>query len=208
MTYTVTYTQSASYFEHYDTYFGPLPAGQIQVGVDQFGGRLVPRSTFDGNASFFVETLRCILEIGSQQVIFVATDVSSFASYEKNALTPGWRANAGPVLHTVPTTPWSFDPADWDTMLANQELMTETIMPALEAITPGAGTYMNEADFRQPDFQRAFFGSKYERLLAVKKIYDPDMFFYVTKGVGSEVWTVAEDGHMCKAGGSFSHETS
>lgn len=83
-------------------------------------------------------------------------------------------------------------------MLAYQKFMTETVMPALEAVTPGSGAYMNEADFLQPNFQQAFFGEKYERLLDIKKKYDPDMFFYATKAVGSEVWSVAEDGHMCK----------
>lgn len=97
-------------------------------------------------------------------------------------------------------TLWSFDPSKWDQMLAYQRLMTDTVMPALEAVTPGSGAYMNEADFLQPNFQQAFFGDKYERLLAIKKKYDPDMFFYATKAVGSEVWSVAEDGHMCKTG--------
>lgn len=84
-------------------------------------------------------------------------------------------------------------------MLAYQELMTDKIMPAMEAVTPGSGAYMNEADFCEPNFHNAFFGSKYERLLAIKNEHDPDMFFYATNGVGSEAWTVTDDGRMCRA---------
>lgn len=162
----------------------------------QYGGRLVPRSTFQDNAADFSKTIKYILEHGANAT-FVATDVSSFAAEEKNAVVPAWRQEE--VLHVVFTTPWSSKPEDWDKMLAYQELMTDTIMPAIEAITPGSGAYMNEGDFRQPDFQRAFFGSKYERLLNIKKKYDPTFFFYATKGVGSEAWSVAKDGHMCMA---------
>lgn len=114
--------------------------------------------------------------------------------------------DSGPVIHSLVYTPWSFDPAEWEEMLAYQKLMTNTVMPALEAVTPGSGAYMNEADFLQPGFQQAFFGSKYKRLLEIKKKYDPDSLFYATKGVGSEAWTVVEDGHMCRTGvGPVSH---
>ena len=59
----------------------------------------------------------------------------------------------------------------------------------------------NEGDWRQPNFQEAFWGTNYARLLAIKEKYDPLDFFYVTAGVGSEVWAVAEDGRMCTATG-------
>lgn len=199
ITYTASYTQYPTYFDHYNEYFGPLPEGQYQVGVAQYGGRLIPRSTFEGNTTALVSTSRSILDLSSDSIVFVATDVSRFASYEKNAVVPAWRADAGPVIHTILTTPWSFDPADWDQMLAYQTLMTDELVPALEAITPGSGVYMNEGDFRQRDFQTAFFGDKYEKLLGIKKTRDPDNFFYATRGVGSEAWTVAKDGLMCRA---------
>ncbi|AEO56743.1 hypothetical protein MYCTH_2125728 [Thermothelomyces thermophilus ATCC 42464] len=44
--YTLGYSQSATYYDHYDKYFGPLPVGNIEVGIAQYGGRLVPLSTF------------------------------------------------------------------------------------------------------------------------------------------------------------------
>jgi hypothetical protein len=76
--------------------------------------------------------------------------------------------------------------------------MTYDIMPAIEAVTPGSGAYMNEADFQQPGFQEAFFGSNYKKLLCIKKKYDPEGFFYARNAVGSEKWSVQNDGRMCK----------
>lgn len=199
ITYDVTYTHTSTYYEYYLTHFGPIPEGFVQVGVAQYGSRLVPLSTFEDNLTEFGQTVRFILDHGVNAT-FIATDVSPFGGddFEKNAILPAWRAGGGPVALAIFTTPWSFIPEEWSRMLEYQKLMTDTIMPAIEAITPGSGAYMNEADFLQPNFQTVFFGSKYDRLLDIKKRYDPDDFFYVATGVGSEAWKIEEDGHMCR----------
>lgn len=44
LSYTVNYTQFDTYLEHYEYYWGPLPNGWIQVGTDQYGGRLISAS--------------------------------------------------------------------------------------------------------------------------------------------------------------------
>ena len=59
-------------------------------------------------------------------------------------------------------------------------------MTALRAAAPGTGAYVNECDYFQPDWQRAFWGPHYPRLARVKRRYDPDGLFSVHHGVGSE----------------------
>lgn len=59
-------------------------------------------------------------------------------------------------------------------------------MKFIEDIAPEGGAYANEADFHQPNWQDAFWGSNYPKLLAVKRKYDPDNLFRVHHGVGSE----------------------
>ena len=59
-------------------------------------------------------------------------------------------------------------------------------MQPLVAITPDAGAYVNEADYFEPDWQRAFWGENYPRLLAIKHKYDPDNLFTCHHCVGSE----------------------
>ena len=53
-------------------------------------------------------------------------------------------------------------------------------------VTPGGGSYSNEGNYFQDNWQEEFWGTNYERLLKVKKKYDPTNLFTVHKGVGSE----------------------
>ncbi|KAK5662941.1 hypothetical protein OQA88_6353 [Cercophora sp. LCS_1] len=197
VTHYADYSETVNYYNHYDKYFGPLPNGAIQIGIAQYGGRLIPRSTLTKSESAvaFAATARSIAEQGVT-FIGVGTDVSAFGQNCSNAVLPAWR-NA--IVHATLTTPWSFDPTKWDDMIASQRFMTETIMPAIEAVTPGSGAYMNEADFQQPRFQQEFFGVNYPKLLSIKNKYDPSSLFYATAAVGSERWTVRNDGRMCRA---------
>ncbi|HXQ64472.1 MAG TPA: FAD-binding protein [Steroidobacteraceae bacterium] len=67
----------------------------------------------------------------------------------------------------------------------------------LRAVAPAAGSYVSESDFFNRAWQRAFWGSHYARLLAVKKRYDPEGLFFVHHGVGSEDWSA--DGFVREA---------
>jgi FAD/FMN-containing dehydrogenase len=62
-------------------------------------------------------------------------------------------------------------------------------MTALRRAAPNAGAYVNECDYFQDDWQRAFWGEHYPRLLRIKRRYDPDGLFTVHHGVGSEAWS-------------------
>ena len=54
---------------------------------------------------------------------------------------------------------------------------------------PAVGSYVAESDFFEPDWQQAFWGANYARLLAVKDATIPDGLFFVHHGVGSEGWS-------------------
>jgi FAD/FMN-containing dehydrogenase len=56
-------------------------------------------------------------------------------------------------------------------------------------IAPNAGSYLSESNYFEPNWQRSFWGTNYERLATVKKKYDPDGLFFVHHGVGSEGWS-------------------
>jgi FAD/FMN-containing dehydrogenase len=69
---------------------------------------------------------------------------------------------------------------------------------AMVKVVPAAGSYVSESDFFERDWQRAFWGTNYSRLLAVKRTYDPGGLFFAHHGVGSEDW--ADDGFRRLAG--------
>jgi FAD/FMN-containing dehydrogenase len=62
-------------------------------------------------------------------------------------------------------------------------------MAALRVAAPDTGAYVNECDYFQADWQRAFWGANYPRLARIKRSYDPDGLFTVHHGVGSEGWS-------------------
>jgi hypothetical protein len=63
-----------------------------------------------------------------------------------------------------------------------------TIRQARHVLSPLRGRQMAD-DYFQADWQKAFWGSNYSRLAAVKRKYDPDGLFFVHHGVGSEAWS-------------------
>jgi len=62
----------------------------------------------------------------------------------------------------------------------------EAIMKDIREATPGAGSYVNEADYFEPDWQNSFWGVNYPRLLSIKQKYDPHNIFTCHHCVGSE----------------------
>ncbi|MGH9467724.1 MAG: FAD-dependent oxidoreductase, partial [Terriglobales bacterium] len=62
-------------------------------------------------------------------------------------------------------------------------------MNTLRALIPGAGAYLAESSYFEPNWQQAYWGANYRRLAAIKDKYDPDGLFFVHHGVGSEHWS-------------------
>jgi FAD/FMN-containing dehydrogenase len=68
-------------------------------------------------------------------------------------------------------------------------------MKIIRDATPGTGSYVNETDYFEADWQRSFWGGNYQRLSEIKRKYDPEGLFYCHHCVGSEAWS--SDG-MCR----------
>eukprot|EP00039_Didymoeca_costata_P022899 m.5510 g.5510 ORF g.5510 m.5510 type:complete len:676 (-) comp3321_c0_seq1:98-2125(-) len=52
-----------------------------------------------------------------------------------------------------------------------------------------SGSYWNEADYYEPNWQMSFWGENYEKLLTIKKKYDASGLFVCHHCVGSEFWS-------------------
>lgn len=182
-----------SYRDHYDRYMGPLPTGWIKIATYNFGGRMIPRDVLvDSTKLSTINT--ALAKLNAAGVLAVGTAAAYGVRKTDIGATPVWRKTA---VQMQLTTPWA-NTADWTANIASQDRMTREFMPTVEAATPGGGSYLNEADFNQPNWQETFFGANYARLRDVKRKYDPKNILYILKGVGSDGWKVAADGRMCR----------
>lgn len=49
---------------------------------------------------------------------------------------------------------------------------------ALRKLAPHSEAYVNEADYNEPNYQQAFWGDNYSRLLKIKREADPTDVFW------------------------------
>ncbi len=185
-----------TFLDYFATDMGPLPYGPYSSG-QVTGSRLIPRAVVQDPAQNAVLTkaLRDTTAIDDFFIACQALDVSANRSVAANAVLPAWRDAAS---HCIVVGAWDYDRPLAD-MEAKEAALTNVITPRLEAATPGSGTYLNEANFKQANFQQQFYGSNYPRLLAIKKKYDPDNVFYAATAVGSEAFVIDDSGRLCKA---------
>ncbi|KAL2259507.1 hypothetical protein VTK26DRAFT_6797 [Humicola hyalothermophila] len=190
----IQYSQSAVEFPTFLDSFQTLNP-DINITEYNVGGRLIPRSLVatDASATVLTNALRAITDKGAH-LANVVMNVSRSPTYA-NAVYPGWRDSLMMVMTAIP---YDFD--DFEANVAARKKITNEIDPILAEITPGGGAYLNEADYSEPNFQEAFYGSNYERLLSIKKKYDPNNILWGKTAVGSESWDVQADGRLCQTG--------
>ncbi|KAF5353726.1 hypothetical protein D9758_008616 [Tetrapyrgos nigripes] len=192
----VNYTYQINSFPGFRDAYANIPSFQgILIGTDTFGGRLLPRELFtEISLPKTIQVLRNIAAAGA-----LAYDVSLKATVKNedappNAVLPAWR-EAGKLLITL--LPWN-DTATPEEMLAIRNQITNVIDPPLRQLAPNSGTYLNEANSDEPDWQHAFYGKNYGRLLEIKNKYDPDQMLYGSTAVGGDRWAEDEDGRLCR----------
>lgn len=166
--------------------------GSWNVSNHNLGGRLIPRSLVENEPD---ELLKAIRHIASQAVMSGVTFnvANGVSSPDEVAVNPYLRET---LISAVVGTP--IDYANFTANAAAQDKVTHDLLPALEALLPNGGGYLNEADFQQQNFQHVFYGDHYERLLQIKRKYDPYDLFYAKTGVGSESWEQQSDGRLCR----------
>ena len=194
--YALDVTSEPTFLDHYSKYGGPLPQGPYTIH-HLFGGRMIPRAIVRENGTALVDAIRSIIEDTDAFVGFVALDVKQTASRKavaNNAVLPAWRDTLVTVL--VQST-WDFGAPRSDGQRRADEI-TNVVVPKLTGLTPGSGTYMNEADFQLKTWKEDFYGENYARLEAIKLRYDPEGLLYTPTGVGSDAWSVDTDGRLCR----------
>ena len=184
-----------------DAYQGAFPQ-PWRVGTLQWTSRLIPREMLSQRPNRTSTALRQIWAESGASIVEVAIAPSLGAAESangglepNNSVLPAWRDTA---LHYIAGLPWN-DSAPWASNVAKRSFITQRWTAALKELAPTTGAYMNEADANDPDWKQSWFGDNYDRLLQVKKRYDPDGLFYAPGTVGSDAWNASDDnGLLCR----------
>ena len=195
--YSLNVTYFPTFLEHISTYFGPLPDGAFPV-AQVTGGRLVPRFVVQQKNQILTAAMRNMVQDGTFYLAIAALDVAHSRVGNipaSNAVLPAWRDT---LIDVLIASTWNFT-EPFASMVAVEDRLTNEIVPQLERITPGSGTYLNEGDFHLQTWKQDFYGSNYDHLRQIKSKYDPHDLFYATTAVGSDAWKVAADGRLCRA---------
>jgi hypothetical protein len=186
---------------YYDAWRSSFPLEAVQKPNVASASRLFPRTNFeteDKRQEWF-ERIKASSERNRVQVHFnmQAKDPAN----GDNAVNSHWRPL---VSFSIQSVRWPVNSTSEQIMKARTEFQNVD-MESWREISLGAGGYLAEADRLEPSFGNAFWGTKYPRLLELKKKLDPYNVFYAATAVGSETWRVEsvdglpnENGKLCK----------
>ncbi|MEQ8652442.1 MAG: FAD-binding protein [Kiloniellales bacterium] len=176
-----------------DHYWWAPNQGEVGQFIDSYTSRWLPRSLFEQEtAPALAEALfdasrhaRIVLHInkglsGASEEVLAREGTTSVNPLAQEA--------AALVISTATQQRRYPGLAGHEPDLESGRIAAEKVTAAiavLRAATPGGGAYVNEADYFEPDWQQSFYGPHYERLLAIKRKYDPGNLFRVHHGVGS-----------------------
>ncbi|KAI1114230.1 FAD-binding domain-containing protein [Nemania sp. NC0429] len=188
---TTLFPSFHSHLEHYT--FPP----EVFSTNNSLGGRLIARSTIYNRLPQLVAAFQTIAENPNFRTVRISGNTFNLARKPVpkgwNSVLPAWRdavytLNVG-ILYSADATPGS--------LKAIQRQINEW-QQLFRAITPGGGAYVNEATYDDPDWKADYFGENYNKLLKIKKKYDPNFALWQHTSVGADTyWEVAQDGRLC-----------
>ncbi|KAH0399795.1 hypothetical protein KCU89_g5844, partial [Aureobasidium melanogenum] len=201
---SLTVTSYPNYLEHFDFYLGPLPYGNPVVNIIDvtLAGRLIPRPVIENLTSneAFMDALKLSVYLGGK---FVTGGIGLKATHEvagndasSNAVLP---ASRDALVSILSFAPWNFTNTV-SSNTASQNYLIDVTVPALAALAPNRGAYLNEGNALQQDWKQSFYGDNYDKLLSVKNKYDPKDLFFALTVISSEAWVIEKNGRLCKSG--------
>ncbi|CAO2654584.1 Nn.00g113170.m01.CDS01 [Neocucurbitaria sp. VM-36] len=193
-------TEYKSFYPAWQAEFPLEPMSDISSVASS---RLFPRSNFasETGRNLTFNVLKDAVEAGQTLIAF---NMATRGTNPDNAVNPAWRNS---IYHIIASTRVNYKspPAE---ILSSRAAFTNGTMQKWRNITPGSGSYLNEADRLEPNWQQSFWGDKYARLLEIKREMDHRDVFWAHHAVGSEGWRVEsfdglpnENGKLCKVEG-------
>ncbi|KAF9879641.1 FAD binding domain-containing protein [Colletotrichum karsti] len=160
-----------------------------------FASRLLDREALTADVDALAGAVKTVTDKVTRLTTFLVSGKGVHEAVPRgggNAVLPAWREA---YVHAIATTRFpSFNAT------AKEEAI-ETLDAAVEGLrqlAPDTGSYLNEGSVYEKDWQKAYWGENYDRLLRIKKDVDPDDVFWCEPCVGSEGWKMVDDGRLCK----------
>ncbi|KAL3420422.1 hypothetical protein PVAG01_08921 [Phlyctema vagabunda] len=172
------------------------PAGVLVA----WGSRLLDRQALTGDAGALLTAIRTLAGDASEGAMNGLIFVGGGKLFHEDetaptSVLPAWRRT---YVHALVQRMWTHNMPQME-VEALQDDITKIKTRALEKLAPDTGVYMNEADVRNPNWRKDFYGDEnYRRLQGVKNLYDPEGLFYCSTCVGAERWEVSETGALCR----------
>nr|ANM86473.1 putative 6-hydroxy-D-nicotine oxidase [Cladonia uncialis subsp. uncialis]AUW31378.1 putative 6-hydroxy-D-nicotine oxidase [Cladonia uncialis subsp. uncialis] len=157
--------------------------------------RLIPRSIVqdDSSVSALISKMRDVVEGSNGIFNVIAGNVSGSVKPGANAVLPAWRSS---LFHMNFGLSFAQD-ASWEQLSISHDLVAQW-QYQFRDLVPDSGSYISEATFSDKAWKHDYFGDNYERLLGIKRKYDPESVFWASVAVGSDdVWEPQEDGRLC-----------
>ncbi|KAJ6593009.1 FAD-binding domain-containing protein [Mycena capillaripes] len=147
---------------------------QVEAAVGTsavLGSRLIPKALFEsvaGRTQLVTHLLKQTAKFG-MPYIPVTTPIAFNYTPGATSVTPAWR-DAKWHLGVRSVWPYNSSVAEISTALGS---VHDFVHEDMTALAPDSGAYLNEADVYESDYEYTYWGTNYERLLAIKKKYDP-----------------------------------
>lgn len=189
-------------YDTYGDYFAAKVGTTATVGgISALSSHLLDTNGLSGNATELRELLNTIAGEPGKPVyhtlVHHGLETTTGLTRNDSAVQPGWYNSI--LLDIFERDVVDFEVAD------NAEpfdYIRNTIYPIYRDLSPSTGTYMNEADWGDVNWQEDFYSIHWSSLSKIKAKYDPNGVFYCITCVGSESWTVNDDGSLCRVNGT------
>ncbi|KAL2268984.1 hypothetical protein VTJ83DRAFT_3830 [Remersonia thermophila] len=189
-------TSNASFPTFYDLYNAMFEA-EVAGNSALTGGWTLAREDVEANPAAVVDAFKKVLAAGSFMVghMWNAGRGLPQSQWSQSAINPRFRHVVDKLITIVPVG----GNAPLNVKAEAQNRLTNVVDKALRDASPNGCSYVNEADPFTPNWQDAFWGTNYPKLLNIKKKYDPEGVFYAVSTPGTENWEQIETGtRLCK----------
>lgn len=172
-------------------------AGGAPGAGGYFASRLFPRAAYVDPVLFSkaMNASRVLVEAGyTFHGLNMAPTLEAAGHPYPAGVNPVWRES---VMHAdiFGFSKLNLGTATDQQVIAAQLALTQLMEPLKEA-TPGGGSYLNEGDPHEPNWQQSFYGDNYSKLVRVKKTRDPWGVFWAPTTPGSEEWKIEGEGGL------------